>query len=189
MPNESIDIFSESAELKTFKENCYLHASDLITGARLLHDSKLAHLAYHLAVAALEEIGKAELAKLSTFGNKNEERDILEKLGDNHVKKLFWAIWSESFGKNIITKEQIEEFTTLANFIHSKRMDGLYVSLDLTNKMRPQDLVKSEDAEILIRLAEVSLKLKGSIELEQLRSCLSANLEYPSDLCSCERSI
>jgi hypothetical protein len=38
----------------------------------------------------------------------------------------FWALWGPSFGRELITAEQIEERRGLARRLHNTRLAGLY---------------------------------------------------------------
>lgn len=168
----------ESKSIKSFYELCINHASDLLDGAKNLNTNNLHHLGYHLAVASLEEIGKAELGRLGSSGKRDEESDLLQKWGEDHVKKIFWALWSGTFGKDLICKEQIERYTGIANLIHSKRMQGLYVSTNIPTSMNPKDLVSEEDANNLLKLVELTLGEKRNFELASLTDEEKENVDW-----------
>jgi len=62
----------------------------------------------------LEEIGKATLIGMQTVPfRQNGSQSTLEKAGDDHVRKLFWALWGPSFGKKTITSGQIESYNEM----------------------------------------------------------------------------
>jgi hypothetical protein len=47
---------------------------------------------------ALEELGKAQLIGMKSFA-KDDADSCYGKQFDDHIKKLFWAIWGDVFGK------------------------------------------------------------------------------------------
>lgn len=148
--------------LQRLRHACIEHAEDLLRAAeRVLKDEKLSNIAYHLAALALEEIGKADLIGMShvasTVGN---ERPWLSKHAEDHVRKLFWALWGPSFGRQPITKEQIESSQGLARSIHETRLQGLYVSTQAEGFALPKDAVPREKAEHLVSLAKTRLELE-----------------------------
>ena len=78
-------------EAKEIWQACLEHAEDLLVAADNLL-SKQPYLAYHISTLALEEVGKAiqvGLAALPPRDTKPPFSDI-----DDHVQKLFWALWS-----------------------------------------------------------------------------------------------
>ena len=82
------------------RKACLSHAEDLIRAAtRILSDEKLPNISYHLAVLALEEIGKSFLIVMAHayFTNQSEDSSWNpQKFYSDHIKKLFWAIWAPS---------------------------------------------------------------------------------------------
>ena len=89
-------------------DGCVAHAGDLLTAAKTVLAQKLPHIAYHLATLALEEIGKAGIIGMTHIAAEDGVYPSwMGKHADDHVKKLFWAIWGPSFGKNLITNEQM----------------------------------------------------------------------------------
>lgn len=149
---------------------CVSNADDLLRSAkRVLEGERLPNIAYHLATLALEEIGKAELIGMSHLAR--EQADPLEwaERHEDHVRKLFWALWGPSFGKEIITREQIESFQRLARIIHSTRLKGLYVDPSAQGPL-PKDAVAEEETRNLISLATARLgieKTQGPRALDQ----------------------
>jgi AbiV family abortive infection protein len=75
-------------------EACRSHAQDLFDGAKLLREKSLPNLAYHLATLALEELGKAQLIGMKSFA-KDDADSWYGKQFDDHIKKLFWALWGQ----------------------------------------------------------------------------------------------
>lgn len=155
-------------------ESAQGHARDLIEAAKLLSDN-FPHLAYHFAVLALEEIGRGVLlvARVSTSETR-EESGGLDAAMEDHIQKLFWAIWSPSRSDRI-TGEQIEEFRELARQIHERRKGALY--FDPTAATLPREAMSSEEAKNVIGLAESRLGMEtakswvtvGSEQAENVR--------------------
>jgi len=87
---------------------CLSHAQDLLSESkRILDEKKLPNIAYHLAVIALEEIGKSELVAMNHLSQTQKDTQFGEKYFEDHVRKLFWALWGPSFGREVLTKDQI----------------------------------------------------------------------------------
>lgn len=149
------------------------HARDLIEAAKLLYDG-FPHLAYHFAVLALEEIGRGVLlvVRVAPIATR-EETSGLDAAMEDHVQKLFWALWSPA--RERITAEQIEEFRELARQIHERRKGALY--FDPTAATLPREAVSAEEAKTVIGLAESRLGMEttkswvtvGSEEAESMR--------------------
>lgn len=148
---------------------CVSNADDLLRSAkRVFEDERLPNIAYHLVVLALEEIGKAELVgMLHIAGTHSDPLNWAEKQED-HVRKLFWALWGPSFGKEVITREQIESFQHLAREIHSTRLRGLYVEALREETILPKDAVTEEMAKNLLSLATARLGMAKSSGLRVL---------------------
>ena len=125
-----------------------VHAEDLLAGARRL--AEFPHLAYHFGVLALEEVGRSTLIVLRRLSQRGDSRR-LERESEDHVRKLFWALWGPSFGRELITGEQIEEFRGLAKHIHETRKSALY--FDPEGPL-PRAAVSTEEVENLLALAE-----------------------------------
>lgn len=107
------------------------NARELLSAARALLDARQpARLAYHFAALALEEVGKASVLGMRVVRSARD-RDVPSPLSDealqDHVRKLFWAIWGPTIGRDVITSKQIEEMRGLAQQLHIRRMQGLYV--------------------------------------------------------------
>jgi AbiV family abortive infection protein len=143
-------------------EACRSHAQDLFDGAKLLREKSLPNLAYHLATLALEELGKAQLIGMKSFA-KEEADSWYGKQFDDHIKKLFWAIWGDVFGKRPDPKE-IEQLRGTATIIHTNRLRGLYVEAALENFIAPKDAVTDEMLAPLMTLVEAKLALRPSLQ-------------------------
>lgn len=146
------------AEVEAASDACVSNAEDLVKGAELLLASSLSNIAYHLAVAALEEVGKSE-----TLGMMHQARlrkgDLSERYLDDHVRKLFWALWGPSFGQQVISGPQLEFYKGLATEIHETRMRGLYVEPNEPTLVQPRDVVSKQKAETIVSMARARLEL------------------------------
>jgi AbiV family abortive infection protein len=156
---------------------CLSHAEDLIRSAkRILADEKLPNISYHLGVLALEEIGKSTLIVMGHFANQSDDTGWNpQNFYDDHVKKLFWATWDPSFGREKITKDQIESFQGLSRKIHDTRLQGLYVDFDDKGPFLPSEAISESEAENLINVATARLEMEklrqfGEIEDNNLES-------------------
>ena len=164
-------------------DRCCHHGSDLIAAARtVLTQMGLPNVAYHLAALALEEIGKASLAMVSRVNRAEDEaRAWFAKRADDHVKKLFWALWGPAVGRDVITSEQIEAIQGFAKQIHENRLRGLYVSADILSVEMPKELITQEQAESLVSLAEARLELAKQTTYESLMPEERADLTWFSE--------
>ena len=138
---------------------CLQNADDLIIAAKLLQNKHLQHIQYHLSVLALEEIGKAEIIGM-TFAAGINSRDsaFSEASLENHIRKLFLALWTPSFGKTFINKQEIDQLQGLASSIHNLRLDTLYVKS--TDQESPKTRLNQEEADNLLNMAESRLGLE-----------------------------
>jgi AbiV family abortive infection protein len=143
-------------------EACRSHAQDLFNGAKLLRDNSLPNLSYHLATLALEELGKGQLIGMKSFA-KDEADSWYGKQFDDHIKKLFWALWGQLLAKPPDAKE-IEQLRGTASIIHNNRMRGLYVEAAVENFVAPRDAVTDEMLAPLMTLVEAKLALSPSLQ-------------------------
>src|SRR5262249_31865734 len=95
---------------------CFENARDLLRAAkRVLDDEKLPNIAFHLAILALEEVGKAALLGARGVAHSVEdETDFADNRLDDHVFKLFWALWTPSFARGNVSKEEFENLRGMA---------------------------------------------------------------------------
>ena len=127
-------------------EACIANADELIRGGKNLAEAGIPRLAYHLAVLALEEVGKSSILAMQYVARKGG-RELPGSIGkalDDHVRKLFWAIWGPSMGLELITKDQIESNIGLAQRLHDRRVAGLYVDANDAGLSIPMDVISAE---------------------------------------------
>ena len=93
----------DSVKVQNLIEACLSHAQDLLNAAKkVLNDERLPNIAYHLAALALEEIGKSTLIGMSHVTKRKDHLSTWsEKHLEDHVRKLYWALWGPSFGRDL----------------------------------------------------------------------------------------
>ena len=162
-------------EQNKVRELCVKNAEDLVAAARALEGRGVDHVRYHLGVLALEEIGKATLLNTKFAIARHGDPELRPKVVlDDHVKKLFWALWGPAFGHQVLTREQMESYRGLASTIHQNRLDYLYV--DPGKPVAPQDKLRPEDADNIVNLAEAAAGMErhgGTLTLDPERAALA----------------
>lgn len=146
------------------------NARELLSAASALLDAgQPARLAYHLAALALEEVGKASILGMRVVRSARD-RDVPSLLSEevlqDHVRKLFWAIWGPTIGRDVITGKQIEEIRGLAQQLHVRRMQGLYVDSSGDGVSLPVDSISADEALTLIGMADARLEMERSIDFD-----------------------
>ena len=145
------------ARFNAFRRLCLINADAALQSAELLAGKNANHIAYHLTVLALEEIGKIFVGFREFLKEEEWSRESVNFGFDDHVKKLFLAIWGPSIGKEIITKEQWEENQGMASSLHQRRLESLYTSLSDTRPASAK--ISDEDIASLISFAQARLQL------------------------------
>jgi AbiV family abortive infection protein len=130
---------------------CTRHAGDLIDSARLIQSAGKANIAFHLAILALEELGRRELLAVKSI---ERSGDWADKFFQDHIQKLFWCFFGGGFAKRRITAQALEEMKGLATRLHSMRLAGLYVDYAADGISIPSERVSTEEAERILSLAE-----------------------------------
>jgi AbiV family abortive infection protein len=152
------------AEAVKIRTACHAHASDLIEAAvKLLEHPAKPNLAYHLALLALEEIGKAGLIVGQAAIGSRRDSSRFEKSLSSHSRKLQWAIWSPL---TKIDPKQFSQARELAQRMHARRLAGLYVE-PLAEFSLPQDAVSLEEAQSIIDLARSRLSIEPLVEVPE----------------------
>lgn len=143
---------------------CFGNARDLLRAAkRVLADEKLPNVAFHLAILALEEIGKGTMLGARGIAKSVEDDAVFidKRLGD-HIFKLFWALWTPSFVRGNVSKEEFESLRGLARSIHDDRLAAMYVEPDNAEGGEPLQNVTEERAQAVIDLVETQLGMETS---------------------------
>lgn len=149
---------------RKLREVCLANAQELVNSAKLLKGKNHAYIKYHLAVLAMEEVGKAGifLAEFVTATLQKNDTVITNSI-DDHVKKLFWAIFSPLIEQERLTKEYFESNKKFARDIHERRKESLYTNPQ--NPILPQDRMTEEEANSLVRLCEIRIEMEKGVEI------------------------
>ena len=145
---------------------CLAHARDLIKSAeRVLNGDGFPNIAYHLAILALEEIGKAGMIVSQAAVGKARDLEWMEKRFENHVWKIQWAVWSRGFSTNRIDPKDFEEARRFAQSTHNRRLAGLYVNpnADAETAVSPRAAVRIDHATSILNLARARLDVEDAI--------------------------
>ncbi|HEU0160982.1 MAG TPA: AbiV family abortive infection protein [Rhizomicrobium sp.] len=143
---------------------CITSARNLVESAKAVLALGKSNIAYHLATAALEELGKRELFAVRMVASTEVVPPSWpEKHAQDHVHKLFWCFFGPSFYETL-TRKALEDMRQLARTIHDKRKGGLYVESDEDGVHEPHDAITPDDAQALVSLAEARLSLAAAQE-------------------------
>lgn len=148
-----------SEEAQEIRAACLQHARELLDEAQRFLDPH-PHFAYHFTTLALEEIGKIIQVFMGVVPLRQPDgrRPPLSNT-DDHVQKLFWALWNPFITKESIDPAHLNWCRDFATEIHASRLEGLYVDFIDGRVSRPRDAITPERAKKLYSLAEVRLKI------------------------------
>lgn len=146
---------------------CVLHARDLLASARLIQNAGRSNIAFHLALLALEELGRRELLGVKTVEQSGSWAD---RHFQDHVQKLFWCFFGARFTDERITTETLDAMKGLATRLHSRRLAGLYVDIGADGVSIPAEQVPQDEAERILSLAEARLALSEASNLREGRT-------------------
>jgi AbiV family abortive infection protein len=144
------------------RDLCFDHARDLIASAEVLlpENGGYPNIAYHLAILALEEVGKAGMLAACAVTKDGLDTTWMDKRLDNHIWKLMWGVWSPTLSGKIDPKD-FEEARRFADSTHARRMAGLYVDYGEDAILAPpRAAVRPEHATSLLNLAKACLELE-----------------------------
>jgi AbiV family abortive infection protein len=155
---------------------CAENAHEHLKAARELRKTKHNNMSFNAAVLALEEIGKAILIGMTRgYMSDTESPYIKEDWVEDHTKKLFWAIWAPSFGKNADTVRGFKELSHAANNIHERRLNALYVN-PATGEV--PEHIPDEEVDAAIALAEHRVETQRNTTFEVLNEEDRSNLSW-----------
>jgi AbiV family abortive infection protein len=167
----------DTTEIIKIKNTCLANAESLLSVAERELNKGVDHICFHLALMALEEIGKSILVTIGfTVSIAGKETGSLVVAMDDHIKKIFWALWGGAFRDNKFTKEQIEQSRGLATTLHDKRLEYLYT--DPNNPTDPSSRMELNEAENLIKLTRARLELEKLTELKEFEDEDVQNLTW-----------
>lgn len=149
---------------------CFDNARDLLRAAkRVLADEQLPNIAFHLAILALEEIGKATLTGTRGIAlSLGDEPVFINNKLDDHIFKLFWALWTPSFVRGKVLQKEFEGLRGLARTMHDERLAAMYVATDGAGTGAPLEKVSADRAQTIIGLAEARLGMETSRDWQAL---------------------
>jgi AbiV family abortive infection protein len=152
-----------------FRRFCLQNAEDALTSAESLVSKKVNHIAFHLAALSLEEIGKIFLGWCYFTSTDQAKAEKIVKGVDDHIKKLFWAIWGPSFLSEKTTQKQLDEIKGFSSQIHNKRLETLYT--DFADSVPASEKISDEDTKIFISMVRTRLELaKTDGEIDENKS-------------------
>lgn len=140
---------------------CLEHARALLESARVVQEKGHPNIAYHLAVLALEELGRRELICVQNIAidHFDESPASLKKHTANHVQKLFWCFFGGLFFEKKLTKSALDSLKGFAKNLHNKRLKGLYVEQNEDELKIPSDAIQTGECEEILKLAEKYLTI------------------------------
>lgn len=144
-------------KLEQFKAICLKNAGDFVQTAEGLIGKNVNHIAFHLAVLCMEEVGKTYLVWFQLMSDERGSDEEINLATDDHIKKLFWAVWGNSLGKEKITQEQIDERKNIANNIHNRRLFSLYT--EITDTTASAEKISNEETENIVKFSRTILEL------------------------------
>jgi AbiV family abortive infection protein len=146
-------------KIQRASEACLVNAEACLAMAEREFGKGADHLCFHLALLSLEEIGKSILIKIGyTVSASTVEKPGLETALDDHVKKIFWALWHGFLMGDKMKPQEIEQLKGLATGLHESRLDYLYT--DPENPIDPKDKLKDGEVKRLIDVAKLRLKME-----------------------------
>lgn len=177
----SNDILTQAAQA------CVDHARALFESARTVQSIGHPNIAYHLAVLALEELGRRVLIVQSIVYQPTPPPARLGKQMQNHVKKLFWCFFDRDFFENKPTPKALDSIQMLAKKLHERRLVGLYVEQDGDELTIPSNTIQTDECEQILELVEARLQIAVNEKLrdnitEEERSLHSWFLQSVDDL-------
>lgn len=147
---------SEFSEVNKCFQACVTNAERHVVAAKDLRAAGHNNMAFNAAVLALEEIGKAVLIVMSGLhANSKEPEFVREDWIEDHTKKLFWALWTMTFGRADDTAQDFQDFPHVASRIHLRRLRAIYV--DPSSGNLPEQ-IPDEDVDGMVALAEYRIK-------------------------------
>jgi AbiV family abortive infection protein len=142
---------------------CIAHTRALLESAKAVQASGHPNIAYHLATLSLEEVGRRSLLGVQSISETATVPPAWPKKHEqDHIKKLFWAIFGHAFLGEPLTAERLVEMNGLASHIHEKRLLGLYVGTDDDDITIPAEQISPEESQRLIDFAEARMGLAAA---------------------------
>lgn len=148
---------------------CVDHARALLESARAVQGSGHPNIAYHLAVLALEELGRRELIGVQSVAADQSEPPPAwsEKHTQNHVQKLFWCFFGAHFFEEKLTTAALDTMKGFAKHLHERRLEGLYVGQNEDGLKIPSDAIPTDECEKILGLAEARLAMAAAEKVRE----------------------
>ena len=144
--------------LKKVRETCLTSAEAFLSTAERELEKGVDPICFHLALLALEEIGMSTLNTIN-YMTETAQTDKEEFATDEHIRKLFWALWGGGLMRNTKwTKESIEQNRHLATTLHERRLETLYT--DPKNPLPFGDRMKDGEAKMVVEFVRPRLELE-----------------------------
>jgi AbiV family abortive infection protein len=166
---ESIGRSNRMSDLEVLNKSiqaCVKNADEHIAAARELRKTDHNNMAFNAAVLALEEIGKAVLIGMNRGHAANYDPGFVRAdWFEDHAKKLFWALWSSSFGRSADPAQDFQDFPHIASRIHRQRLNAIYVEPDAVEL---PERITDDEVDAIIRLAEYRAEKERHVFLQEL---------------------
>lgn len=152
-------------QLKKVRGICLASAEAFLSTAERELGKGVDPICFHIALLALEEIGMSILNTIN-YMSETARTDKEALATDEHVRKLFWALWGGSMLRNTKwTKQSIEQNRFLATTLHERRLETLYT--DPKNPMAFGGRVKDGEAKTIVELTRARLEVEKASELTE----------------------
>jgi AbiV family abortive infection protein len=149
---------------------CIKNARCLLDSAKELgHYQDRLHISHHLTTLALEEIGKGAILLLHPDALTDKPAWL-----EDHVKKIFWALWSFALNTKSINTAEITKLKNAARGIHEFRLQTLYV--DVTKE--ENQIVDPAQLQQLIEVTEARLLREENAQRDELNDEERAILDW-----------
>ena len=146
---------------------CLQNAEDMLKASKAVLKENIFNIAFHLAVVALEEIGKACMLVMSGM-KKVENEEVGLKHIDDHTKKIFWALFDLTFSSKPLTGQEMKDNEHIAHVIHDLRLKSMYVDVDDDKISIPSTSITKAQAENIVGLAESRLEIEKARKFSEL---------------------
>jgi len=158
------------------RDACISNAEDLLNSAKALIDTGALQVSYHLAVLALEEMGKLGLMEVKYNLDRVAKEREFEPDIDDHIKKLFWAFFSIHLSGHKIDVNEFNSLRGIASQMHKNRLDFLYVNVG--NPVNPRSKLTLEQLKQVIGLAESRIGFEKAQKVKEPTAELDENAQW-----------
>jgi AbiV family abortive infection protein len=155
---------------------CLQNAEKLVVAAKASAVPGSYHIGFHLAVLALEEIGKSSMIFMDALNPRpatEQDRKTPLHWIDDHERKLFWAIWLPQHS-DLREWQKVPATMDFAREIHKQRLKTLYVDPSNLNASP----ISEQQAQRLISLAATRLEMERLKEFRELDTERQALLHW-----------